>query len=83
MSTSSSSNTISSDASSASTASSLRAKLMSHIGTEAEKKHSKVTIVGAGAVGLAAAYAILNQGITSELCLVDVSQRNFVPIIFV
>jgi len=70
--------TISSSNTASGTASSLRAKLMSHIGNESEKKHSKVTIVGAGAVGLAAAYAILNQGITSELCLVDV--RNYINI---
>lgn len=71
--TESSSNTISSASSTTVIPSSLRGKLMSHIGTESEKKHSKITIIGAGAVGLAAAYAILNQGITSELCLVDVS----------
>ena len=33
---------------------------------------SKVTIVGTGAVGLAAAYSILNQGICAELVLIDV-----------
>jgi hypothetical protein len=31
----------------------------------------KVTIVGAGQVGLAAAFSIINQGIASELCLID------------
>jgi hypothetical protein len=38
------------------------------------RKPSKVTIVGAaGAVGLACAYSIINQGLASELALVDVS----------
>ncbi len=52
-----------------------REKLFAHLafGAESGKTHRKVTIVGAGAVGLAAAYAILNQGLASELALVDVS----------
>jgi len=35
-----------------------------------------VTIVGTGAVGLAAAYAILNQGLAAELVLIDVPQAQ-------
>jgi threonine dehydrogenase-like Zn-dependent dehydrogenase len=44
-----------------------------HLHAHAIPSRSKVTIVGAGAVGLAAAFAILNQGVASELALVDVS----------
>eukprot|EP00744_Colponema_vietnamica_P001980 GILI01003192.1.p1 GENE.GILI01003192.1~~GILI01003192.1.p1 ORF type:complete len:344 (+),score=114.83 GILI01003192.1:545-1576(+) len=38
----------------------------------APAKHSKVTVVGAGAVGIAAAYAMLISGTARELALVDV-----------
>lgn len=41
---------------------------------EAQRKGSKVAIVGTGAVGLAAAYSIMNQGLCSELVLIDVPQ---------
>lgn len=40
-------------------------------------RHRKITIIGAaGAVGLACAYAILNQGLASELALVDVAEEK-------
>ena len=35
---------------------------------------NKITIVGAGAVGLACAYSIINQSISSEICLIDIPQ---------
>lgn len=47
--------------------------LLKHLHPPASaKRQRKVTVVGAGAVGLACAYSILNQGLTSELVLVDV-----------
>ena len=39
-------------------------------------KSKKVTIVGAGAVGVAGAFAILNQGLCSELTLVDIAKER-------
>jgi len=36
-------------------------------------KHTKIAIIGAGSVGATTAYAILLQGITAELLLVDVN----------
>ena len=33
----------------------------------------KVTVVGSGAVGLACAFSIVNQGLASDLVLIDVS----------
>lgn len=35
-------------------------------------RHRKVSIIGAGAVGLACAYSIINQGACSELVLIDI-----------
>lgn len=40
----------------------------------AERGRKKVTVVGVGAVGMAAAYSVLNQGLASELCLIDVAE---------
>ena len=51
-------------------------RLMSALQTDGHRvgRHTKVTVVGAGgAVGLAAAFAIINQGLCSELALVDVA----------
>lgn len=39
---------------------------------EKARSGSRVTIVGCGAVGLAAAYSLLNQGSAAELVLIDV-----------
>ena len=36
----------------------------------------KVTVVGSGAVGLACAFSIVNQGLASDLVLIDVSGRG-------
>ncbi|EYB82883.1 hypothetical protein Y032_0348g3175 [Ancylostoma ceylanicum] len=46
-------------------------EVMQEITAPAEKSPQKVTIVGTGQVGMACAYSILQQGICSELCLVD------------
>lgn len=55
-----------------STAQAVRDLLLTPVQEHITGKHKKVTIVGAGAVGLACAYSILNQGLTSELALIDV-----------
>lgn len=48
-------------------------KLLAKVHGEVPIKRSrKITVVGAGAVGLACAYSILNQGLASELAMVDV-----------
>jgi len=47
--------------------------LFNKIGGDAGWVGSKVTIVGTGAVGLACAYSLINQGGASELVLIDVS----------
>lgn len=52
----------------------LRTALMLPIQAHEAGKSRKITVVGAGAVGLACAYAILNQGLASELALVDVME---------
>ena len=41
-------------------------------GSEVQLPHAKVTVVGVGQVGMAAAFSIMTQGIASELALVDV-----------
>lgn len=53
-----------------------RKKLLSMVGplSQDARKPRKVTIVGAGMVGLAAAFSILNSGLVSEIALVDVSE---------
>eukprot|EP01138_Halocafeteria_seosinensis_P000482 gb/GECG01000496.1/.p1 GENE.gb/GECG01000496.1/~~gb/GECG01000496.1/.p1 ORF type:complete len:174 (+),score=19.30 gb/GECG01000496.1/:1-522(+) len=41
------------------------------------RSHTKISIVGGGgAVGLACAYSILNQGVCSELALIDVAKEK-------
>jgi L-lactate dehydrogenase len=42
-------------------------------GHDAPRRHSKATVVGVGAVGMACAYSIVNQGLVRELALVDVN----------
>lgn len=46
--------------------------LLHKIAEPATKTTLKVTVVGVGAVGMACAYSIMQQGAASELCLVDV-----------
>ena len=39
-------------------------------------KHKKVTVVGCGQVGMAIAYAILNQEIAGSISLVDINSEK-------
>ncbi|NWR36175.1 LDHB dehydrogenase, partial [Tachuris rubrigastra] len=50
----------------------LKEKLMTPIASGATAPNSKVTIVGTGQVGMAAAISILGKGLCDELALVDV-----------
>ncbi|VDM73141.1 unnamed protein product [Strongylus vulgaris] len=51
-------------------------KIMQEMALPAEKTPQKVTIVGAGAVGMACAYSMLQQGVCTELCLVDTVENK-------
>ncbi|XP_066142064.1 L-lactate dehydrogenase isoform X1 [Euwallacea fornicatus] len=46
--------------------------LLSMISHQAEESGNKVTVVGVGQVGMACAFSILSQGVSSEVVLVDV-----------
>ncbi|XP_066250911.1 L-lactate dehydrogenase isoform X1 [Euwallacea similis] len=46
--------------------------LLSMISNQAEESGNKVTVVGVGQVGMACAFSILSQGVSSEVVLVDV-----------
>ncbi|CAH1119601.1 unnamed protein product [Phaedon cochleariae] len=46
--------------------------LFSMISEPAAETGNKVTVVGVGAVGMACAFSILSQGISNDVCLVDV-----------
>ena len=35
---------------------------------------NKIVLIGAGAVGIAYAYAVLNQGLTDHLAIIDLDQ---------
>ncbi|NXF75658.1 LDHB dehydrogenase, partial [Sclerurus mexicanus] len=50
----------------------LKDKLMTPIAPPAETPNSKITIVGTGQVGMAAAISVLGKGLCDELALVDV-----------
>lgn len=52
----------------------MKETLFDTIQPKMERKRGKVTIIGAGAVGLACAYSIIQQGIASDLCIIDVPQ---------
>ena len=41
-------------------------------GVDVQEPHAKITIVGVGQVGMAAAFSIMTQGVAAELALVDV-----------
>jgi L-lactate dehydrogenase len=48
-------------------------KLMRAVsGSEPDEPHAKITIVGVGQVGMAAAFSIMTLGVASEMALVDV-----------
>lgn len=48
--------------------------LMMELSPRVVTPHAKVTVVGTGAVGMAAAFSIMTQGVASELCLVDIME---------
>ncbi|XP_012369558.2 L-lactate dehydrogenase A-like 6B [Octodon degus] len=52
----------------------VKCELMKNFTSEKPICHSKVSIIGAGAVGLACAISILLKGLTDELALVDVGE---------
>jgi len=47
-------------------------KLLKEISPVPHQGHSKVTVVGAGQVGMAATFSMLVKGVCSDLALVDV-----------
>lgn len=52
---------------------SVKAKLMSEIAEPMTSSGNKVTIVGIGQVGMACAFSILTQSVSSEVALIDVN----------
>lgn len=51
-------------------------KLLLHVAEEHHHSSAKVTVVGTGQVGMAAAFAMMTQGIISELALVDMVENK-------
>lgn len=51
-------------------------KLLLHVAEEHHQSSAKVTVVGTGQVGMAAAFAMMTQGIISELALVDMVENK-------
>jgi L-lactate dehydrogenase len=51
--------------------STLAQMLLTSIGDDSHRSSGKVTVVGTGQVGMAAAFAMMTQGVVSELALVD------------
>lgn len=49
----------------------VRKSLFREIATPKNGSVNKVTIVGAGQVGMACAFSILTQNVTNHLCLID------------
>jgi len=50
----------------------LKAELFHEVAKESDRNgHNKVTVVGIGAVGMAAAFSILAQNVSSEIALID------------
>ena len=41
-----------------------------------QERKRKITIVGAGFVGATVAYAIMNSGIATEICINDIDQNK-------
>ncbi len=48
----------------------------SHVQSSKHEQHRKVSIVGAGAVGMAIAVSIINQNLCSELTLIDIDTKK-------
>jgi L-lactate dehydrogenase len=57
-------------------ASCIEKALMSEISAPEDTPHAKVSVVGAGQVGMAAAFTLMSQGIASEIALVDVDEKK-------
>lgn len=51
---------------------SVKETLLNEVNPPTTSTGSKVTVVGIGAVGMACAFSILTQNVTSEVCLIDV-----------
>lgn len=51
-------------------------KLLMHVAEERHHSSAKVTVVGTGQVGMAAAFAMMTQGVISELALVDMVENK-------
>lgn len=52
--------------------------LMLPIGDTAPHSGDKITVVGVGAVGMATAFSLLTQGVTSDLVIMDVMQDKMI-----
>jgi len=50
-------------------------KLMKEISPQVVSGHSKVTVVGCGQVGMAAAFSMLTMGVCSDLALCDMRKE--------
>jgi L-lactate dehydrogenase len=51
-------------------------QLLTKIAEESHQTAAKVTVVGTGQVGMAAAFAMMTQGVVSELALVDMAENK-------
>jgi len=49
---------------------------MLEVSPNVETSHSKITVVGAGQVGMAAAFSLMVQGVASELALCDIDEKR-------
>lgn len=51
-------------------------KLLVNIGEQKQYSSNKITIVGIGAVGMAAAFSIINQNMITDIALIDVNANR-------
>lgn len=54
----------------------VKAQLLTKVCDETHQPTSKITVVGTGQVGMAAAFAMMTQGVVSELALVDMVENK-------
>lgn len=54
----------------------VKSKLLMKVCDETRQPTSKITVVGTGQVGMAAAFAMMTQGVVSELALVDMVENK-------
>jgi L-lactate dehydrogenase len=54
----------------------LAEKLLTHTISDDHHSSSKITVVGTGQVGMAAAFSLMTQGVVSELALVDMVENK-------